>query len=64
MSEYVERIKTELAELKSKMEKLGVFMKSEKFLEVDANNRMLLIAQYSLMSQYVECLELRITLAR
>ena len=64
MSEYVERIKTELAELKSKMEKLGVFMKSEKFSQIDANNRMLLIAQYALMEKYEECLNLRITLAR
>jgi len=63
MSEYKERIKIELAELSEKMEKLSTFMKSEKFSQIDANNQMLLIAQYALMEKYAECLNLRITLA-
>lgn len=61
MSDYKERLIKEKEELSDKLDKLQQFIfANEKFSELDATNRALLIAQSDAMNSYENILEMRI----
>lgn len=60
MKEYVERMKTEKAELEQRITKLLAFIESDKFAELDATEKRLLRMQYCGMETYRMALVLRL----
>lgn len=59
MSDFKQRLETELAELESKLNKLNDFNQSEKFNLIDPMQKSLLIIQAGAMYTYLECLKER-----
>jgi hypothetical protein len=56
---YIERITSENKELIEKVYKLGVFMKTSTFAELDLEDRLLLGDQYVAMEKYSSILDAR-----
>ncbi len=54
------RLQEEGSSLSVKIEKLELFMRSPKYLELDPRDRYLLMKQMSYMSKYLGILELRL----
>lgn len=62
METFVQRLIAERDELQDKMEKLQVFIESEKFKELTYENQALLKIQYNAMKTYKEVLDRRINI--
>lgn len=62
MSNFIERIKIEKEELCTKKEALEKFLSSEKFNEMDIENRTLLKQQLEVMTSYDNILYRRLSL--
>lgn len=62
MEDFVKRLITEESELSEKIEKLGLFLDTEKFKELDIEMQNLMIEQYNYMHQYDQVLVKRIAL--
>jgi thioredoxin-related protein len=60
MSNFLDRLKNELLELKEKKDKLNEFIQSDSFLNISKNQRNLLKLQHLSMCTYCECLEQRL----
>ncbi len=60
MEAYQQRVLTERNDLDSKIRKLNVFLASPKSLEIDDDERSLLLEQLSYMKEYRRVLDLRI----
>jgi hypothetical protein len=60
MKEYVEKMKTEKAELEQRITKLLAFIESDKFAELDATEKRLLRMQYCGMETYLTSLAARL----
>jgi hypothetical protein len=60
MKEYVERMKTEKAELEQRITKLLAFIESDKFAELDDIDKRLLRQQYCGMETYLTSLAARL----
>lgn len=60
MKEYVERMKSEKAELEQRITKLLAFIESDKFAELDATEKRLLRMQYCGMETYLTSLASRL----
>lgn len=60
MEEYVERIKTEKADLEQRITKLLAFIESDKFAELDDIDKRLLRQQYCGMETYLTALSARL----
>ena len=61
MDSFVGRLIEEQVQLKEKIEKLAVFIHSEKFKEIKTAQQMLLTVQLKAMETYCACLEMRIS---
>lgn len=59
MSDFKDRLKTEIEELSEKIGKLDSFINGENFKKVDDIQKPLLIIQSSAMQTYLTCLETR-----
>ena len=59
-STFLERLVAERDELVEKMEKLTLFLKSDIFMNMKDYSRDLLMEQYRIMINYVDCLNRRI----
>lgn len=62
MSTFIDRINTELKELEIKFERLGCFLTTQIFLDLDSKNRELLDRQHDVMFEYINILKERIKL--
>jgi hypothetical protein len=60
MSDFKDRLKTELEELTEKITKLKSFLDSGKLLEIDEVQGVLLEVQYQSMKTYQRCLKIRL----
>jgi len=63
MSNYIERIKSELTELNNKLEKLNNFIANDAFMQLSTQKQELLRIQLAIMEAYVRIIKLRINLA-
>ena len=62
MSQFKERLMDEKQQLDERLSKLGPFIDSEKFNEIDPRQQELLRCQYWTMQSYTDILERRIEL--
>lgn len=60
MNTFLERLLTEETELNEKKAKLGRFIESEDFKNIDKEQQALLKIQYNAMATYSECLNQRL----
>jgi hypothetical protein len=60
MNDFITRLKEESNELISKTEKLGRFINSEGFNDIDEIQKGLLKIQYAAMMTYINCLRERL----
>jgi hypothetical protein len=60
MSDFKDRLKTELEKLTEKITKLKSFLDSGKLLEIDEVQGVLLEVQYQSMKTYQRCLKIRL----
>lgn len=62
MSDFLERLNKEKAELDIRIEKLSTFINSSKFEDIDDCNQSLLVHQITIMKSYSWCLNERLKL--
>ncbi|MGL5280360.1 MAG: crAss001_48 related protein [Plesiomonas shigelloides] len=62
MQDWQKRVVEERSDLSDKLDKLGNYIDSDKFKDIDARNRHLLEAQWKAMSEYLVILDKRINL--
>lgn len=62
MSNFLERLIEEKNQLEDRCIKLGAFIESDRFQDIDAFHRHVLIVQHSSMKTYFLCLEQRLVL--
>lgn len=62
METFVSRLKDEKSQLDEKIGKLGSFIQSDPFKNIDARQQELLRCQYFIMQSYTDVLERRIEL--
>lgn len=61
-SELIERLKNESSDLNYKIEKLHIFLNSDKFAELTDYHQKLLVLQFNYMSDYSNVLSIRLEL--
>lgn len=62
MSDFLDRLKQEEKELQDKLNKLGMFLHTDKLKDLSRANELLLRKQYSHMNAYLNILIIRIEL--